>query len=1394
MFRKLLKTLQAPIALTLVFSCGGGGGGSVGPTGDLGGDQGPDADVGFVSGCTTAEDCVGKVQDLGPCEEAYCDEVTRECAKRPKQDGTPCDDNDPCTQGDFCQNGKCVAETTCECRTNSDCKDKFGDLGQCETAFCNLQVGGGTCERRPVTDGTLCDDQNPCTYGDFCENGACTPGSTNVCDCFEDADCAAFDDGNPCNGVLICNKASFPYKCVVDPETVVKCDASADQFCLKNQCNPSTGQCEMLPANEGVLCDDNDVCSTKSECVAGVCTGKEFIVCDDNNLCTDDSCDAFLGCVYTPNNRPCDDGNACTVGDYCANAKCVSGAPLVCDDGIFCNGKETCDEILGCMPGTPIDCDDNNPCTQDRCDEAKDQCVHEQLETAKEGPMGSPTCTDGIDNDCDAKVDTQDPECNFGLFYVEPSDGPHTGGQAVRLIGSRLDITSEVVFGGQRVSFKVESDSQISLVTPPHEPGLVDVSVSNGWVTFVLPSAYRYTGMTEITDVVLTLSGPAVHEITEGETFTGIGAILEVTGVEQIDPTEFIVQVGYGLRGTLPWVDPSWSWQEMEVAEAGAGYVLYASALSFSEGGYLDVAARVSVDGGTTFAFADLDGSANGYDAANAVKLTVWGKPKPGAIVVNELMWMGSNENPRLPVPGYDEWFELRNMTRAPFKLQGYKLTNAAGQYGDLLFDDPLHTVYNIVIEPYGYFLVADYPKEISMIDVEPDIVTNTRMLLPNEPPVLYHLLAPDGTVLDVAKFTGNVGYNGDPKLGKPDRSMERNAVPGDGRLDENWHTAYWHEGWEGDPYQKANWGTPRGPNSDIRLCENDEACSAAFPGLVIGQCERRACFLDVGRCTVVPVEDGEPCEDGLFCTVEDKCAAGQCSGLQRDCSDDDMCSEDFCDEDADLCVHVPKECDDNNLCTTDYCSPATGECVFEPKSCDDNDLCTIDSCDPLTGECQNTQKDCNDNNLCTLEWCDSTSGECVYFEISCGDGDPCTADRCEPDVGCINEPIPGCIGCESSEDCADWSLCTLDFCVDGVCVYEPKDCSDNDLCTEDGCDDLTGNCTYTPVLCDDDNLCTEDLCEPQNGCQFIQKVCDDQDLCTVDWCDPSTGACIFDPVVCDDGNPCTLDYCDKNTGQCLSEQKPDAIEGPSGDSTCSDGIDNDCDGVTDGDDPQCQLAIQAVHPREYPNASGLTVTVKGQRFDIVTMVLVGVPEAMFPLDFEFVDSTTITLAGPEVSVPVGDYDIAVSDGVVTATLSSALRVIDKDTVIWGNTQWPDTPLTIQKGQATETIYGRIWAPGITDSGGDPALIKAELGFGPPGTDPFLSPQWVFTPAVHNPLCLECGNNYEYMASLVIDEPGEYIVGFRYSVDGGFHWAYGDLDGWQNGWDPNQALKITVTD
>ncbi len=82
-----------------------------------------------------------------------------------------------------------------------------------------------------------------------------------------------------------------------------------------------------------------------------------------------------------------------------------------------------------------------------------------------------------------------------GVFVtsVTPTVGDATGGTVVTLLGSGWSNGPVVVdFGGSSVSATVVSSSELSVVAPTHAPALVDVSVSAGGMTAIVPGAFRF--------------------------------------------------------------------------------------------------------------------------------------------------------------------------------------------------------------------------------------------------------------------------------------------------------------------------------------------------------------------------------------------------------------------------------------------------------------------------------------------------------------------------------------------------------------------------------------------------------------------------------------------------------------------------------------------------------------------------------------------------------------------------------------------------------------------------------------------------------------------------------------------------------------------------------------
>ncbi len=390
------------------------------------------------------DDCDGDVDEgdvvegIGVCDDG--NECTADqclgadgCENVPLSEGE-CKDGDSCTVADHCEEGACVGNPVI-CDDGNPCTDDA-----CDAA--------GGCDF--VDNDAVCDDGDPCTEADQCQEGVCS-GVTVPCDCQADADCAALEDGDLCNGTLFCDLGQWPYKCAVIPETVVACEDPSpgpNAVCQQAFCDPATGQCAVIADNEGVSCDDGSACTIGDACVAGSCTPGVPTVCGDDNPCTDDVCDPVLGCVFVPNQAPCDDGIPCTLGDHCADGVCVydeigpcddenpctddvcdpgQGCVFLanagpCDDGDVCSTGDHC-AAGACVSDGELFCDDFNPCTDDGCDPVLG-CFH----TLNEAP-----CDDG--DACTAGEVCAGGECGVGLPLDCDDGDPCTAESCDMLLG-----------------------------------------------------------------------------------------------------------------------------------------------------------------------------------------------------------------------------------------------------------------------------------------------------------------------------------------------------------------------------------------------------------------------------------------------------------------------------------------------------------------------------------------------------------------------------------------------------------------------------------------------------------------------------------------------------------------------------------------------------------------------------------------------------------------------------------------------------------------------------------------------------------------------------------------------------------------------------------------------
>ena len=159
---------------------------------------------------------------------------------------------------------------------------------------------------------------------------------------------------------------------------------------------------------------------------------------------------------------------------------------------------------------------------------------------------------------------------------------------------------------------------------------------------------------------------------------------------------------------------------------------------------------------------------------------------------------------------------------------------------------------------------------------------------------------------------------------------------------------------------------------------------------------------------------------------------------------------------------------------------------------------------------------------------------------------------------------------CHGNGPCDDGNACTFnDRCVKGECRGTAYTCDDGNACTDNVCDGA-GGCRFPPnsAPCDDGNACTyRDTCV-SGVCAGIAYRCDDGNVCTDDACD-GAGFCrfSFNSAPCDDGNACTSnDTC--SAGACHAGTLICCSPGP--EANCVNGVDDDCDGLTDEADPDC--------------------------------------------------------------------------------------------------------------------------------------------------------------------------------------------------------------------------------
>ncbi len=167
---------------------------------------------------------------------------------------------------------------------------------------------------------------------------------------------------------------------------------------------------------------------------------------------------------------------------------------------------------------------------------------------------------------------------------------------------------------------------------------------------------------------------------------------------------------------------------------------------------------------------------------------------------------------------------------------------------------------------------------------------------------------------------------------------------------------------------------------------------------------------------------------------------------------------------------------------------------------------------------------------------------------------------------------VGGGVPCASELDCDDLVGCTVDTCDDGLCEHTPS----HAVC-------------QNGVVCDGD-----EVCDPSVGCRpGVPPSCDDKDACTIDVCDEPTAGCKHLPRDADqDGDP---------DGHCVGgtdcDDNDPTVSGLAAE-ICSNGKDDNCNGVVD--EPDCVVPAHDTckDPLILPGPGTYAMTTAGAKLD----------------------------------------------------------------------------------------------------------------------------------------------------------------------------------------------------
>lgn len=1041
------------------------------------------------------------IADLCDVAES-CDGVTSAC---------PIDDYS--TNGTVCRAsaGICDQTEVCNGLTVSCPANVFFDssvvcnpsLGGCDPAeFCS--GSSALCPTNVLTaNGIIC---NASTGS--CENNARCDGSTPACPAkvFYNSTVVCRSSAGLCDLPENCpgDSAACPAN-IFRPSSFV-CNPSTGVCMPDSYCDGSTAPCTILPFyNNSVVCrpsigncDIDDYCTGSAAACSSNAVQPSGYVCDvqvSNNTCKVNTTCSGLSGVCTPTYLNA--GSSCNFdvdkcfSDTCvatanSTTQCVRGPPINYDDGLYCNGVETCNPATGLrVDGTPVVCNDGTSCTIDTCSNALNSCVFTPVANSQ-GPCGGGigACTPG----------------NYSCNGVTPTP-------VITCVGAVSPIM-EICFNGIDDNCNGQIDEFCTGI-----PCNTTQDCFNGLNLTQCNSAYCNLGQCTVYDLNTSTPCNDGFKCTRNDHCNGFGECVgtAVTCDDQNDCTQDYCSEQFGQcifnASVLNDIPCEFNLYTEAFFRAPRAFYDPCVAESKCNNGQCVITATLSCP-----VVSECEAQVCNTFAGLCQDAVLTGKPCQLGDVCNLngvcIDGEGCVTAPRI----CDDFITCTTDTCVQ---RGGDPCDHSVITGLCLIDGQCYT--NNTRHPYNPCLSCR--PSLSASEWSPTLGTSVA--------------CDDGnlcTVNDVCSFGTCSGVpvdcsakNGQCTVGVCERGMCSSEPTN-----------------IGDSCSDGLACTSDDTCTISGECTGEDLNCAQYST----QCSVSVCSEIGNGCVLTPLDDYTRCQLNTdLCDGQEYCLGGVCvAGDDLSCTTDNTCMFASCDPLLG-CVLTPRTnsaCNDSNACTIGDSCNSDGLCYPGATilDCDDCNPCTYDLCDAQQGCLHETLASCT---TCVVDSdCDSTScqeatciaGTCTYNALlagtSCGEDQACSRNDYCTDSGVCITLIP--------ESCNDNNPCTLDSCTPGLgCVFTPltaTPCNDTDLCTINDQCSSTGECLGTPYVCPVNTDCIEYECQVISGAPTCVGVprnlggsCTTTDLCQVNGHCLSNGLCSTVDKSCPEASECTPSY-----------------------------------------------------------------------------------------------------------------------------------------------------------------------------------------------------------------------------------------------------------------------------